>query len=80
MLRHKGSDGWSSGCGVDLLAGPHSGGRRLKALAPPVSNLALPVVGPAGTRAYREADCKVLNEVLFACQGSRMRVTVRKRI
>ena len=40
---------------------------------------ALPVVGRAGTGAYREADCKVLNEVLFASQWTGMRMTVLKR-
>ena len=55
-------------------------GGHIKALVPPTSRMALPVVGPAENTPYREPDCKVLNEVMFACQGSRMRVTVLKRI
>jgi len=65
-------DGW--GELVNMVGG------HIKALVPPVSRLALPLVGPNRNAAYREPDCKVLNEVVFACQGSRMRVTVLKRI
>jgi chemotaxis protein CheX len=65
-------DGW--GELVNMVGG------HIKALVPPLSRLALPVVGPATGADYRETDCKVLNEMTFACQGNRMRVTVLKRV
>ena len=51
-------------------------GGNLKALAPPVSRLGLPTVHERQIFAYEEEGSRVLNDVIFACLGQRVRLTV----
>lgn len=53
-------------------------GGNVKALLPPPSQLALPVVQEAWTWALPMEGTQRLNEVTFACLGERMRLTLLK--
>jgi hypothetical protein len=61
-------DGW--GELVNMVGG------NLKALVPPVSRVGLPTVQEREVFGYQEAGSRVLNDVVFACLGQRVRVTV----
>ena len=51
-------------------------GGNLKALVPPVSRLGLPTVHEREVFGYEEEGSRVLNDVVFACLGQRVRLTV----
>jgi hypothetical protein len=61
-------DGW--GELVNMVGG------NLKALVPPVSRLGLPTVHEREVFGYEEEGSRVLNDVVFACLGQRVRLTV----
>jgi hypothetical protein len=61
-------DGW--GELVNMIGG------NLKALVPPVSRLGLPAVHERKVFGYQEEGSRVLNDVVFACLGQRVRLTV----
>lgn len=61
-------DGW--GELVNMVGG------NLKAMVPPVSRLGLPEVASGETPGPRPDGLRVLNDLTFACQGSRIRLTV----
>ncbi len=58
---------------VNMVAG------NLKALVPPVTHLSLPTVVDGTTYTYRVPRARVLNEITFACLGSRFRLAVLQR-
>jgi hypothetical protein len=51
-------------------------GGNLKALVPPVSQLGFPSVHQQQNFGYEEEGSRVLNDVVFACLGQRIRLTV----
>jgi chemotaxis protein CheX len=51
-------------------------GGNLKALVPPVSRLGLPTVHEDESLAAEDGGARVLNDVIFACRGQRVRLTV----
>jgi Chemotaxis phosphatase CheX len=61
-------DGW--GELVNMVGG------NLKALVPPVSRLGLPTVLAREVFGYEEEGSRVLNDMIFACLGQRVRLTV----
>jgi hypothetical protein len=61
-------DGW--GELVNVVGG------NLKALVPPISRLGLPTVHGREAFGFDEEESRVLNDVVFACLGQRVRLTV----
>ena len=61
-------DGW--GELVNMVGG------NLKALVPPISRLGLPTVRECEVFGYEEEESRLLNDVVFACLGQRVRLTV----
>jgi hypothetical protein len=61
-------DGWAEL--VNMVGG------NLKALVPPISRLGLPTVEERQVFRYEEEGSRVLNDVVFACLGQRVLLTV----